>query len=179
MPVFSTIYVILRPNFKIPLNRKCSSQPWKGKGLLYYEISIIMINFSPIGFTPYGGRKHEPSILIGTIGAFFYLFTVRCSVGQFVSPSIFFCIYFSSYLVETVGPLVQRAFHTLRPINVFPVPGGPWITATSLVKAIFNASYWDSSRPSSSLLGQRSSSSTGTSLNRRALRRARDSKKTR
>ena len=51
---------------------------------------------------------------------------------------------------------------TLSPIYVFPVPGGPWITANSFVSAICIALYWESSSSSSFAEGQEAKLRTGT-----------------
>ena len=59
---------------------------------------------------------------------------------------------------------VQKGYSTFRPIYVFPVPGGPWITANSLVSAICKALYWESSSSRSSADGQWARCRSGTSV---------------
>ena len=53
---------------------------------------------------------------------------------------------------------------TFNPINVFPVPGGPWIIANSLVSAICSALNWESSRSRCSAEGQEDSSRSDTEV---------------
>ena len=59
---------------------------------------------------------------------------------------------------------VQKGYSTFRPIYVFPVPGGPWITANSWVRAICKALYWELSSSRSSADGQWARCRSGTSV---------------
>ena len=53
---------------------------------------------------------------------------------------------------------------TFSPMYVFPVPGGPWMTANSLVSAICMALYWESSSSRSSAEGHKARFVIGTSV---------------
>ena len=88
------------------------------------------------------------------------------------SARLFALCYFLMYNVENGSQLIflvvkikvncSRFHSTFNPMYVFPVPGGPWITANSLVSAICRALNWESSRPRSSADGQEARSKTGT-----------------
>ena len=47
-------------------------------------------------------------------------------------------------------------------MNVFPVPGGPWMTASSLVSAVCKAFSWESSSSKAFAVGQEARFRIGT-----------------
>ena len=56
----------------------------------------------------------------------------------------------------------KKGENTINPMKVFPVPGGPWITANSLVSASCKALNCESSNFRSSATGQEAGSNTET-----------------
>lgn len=75
------------------------------------------------------------------------------------------CIVSSSFTMwNTQNINRDSTAYTFSPMYVFPVPGGPWMTANSLVSAICMALYWESSSSRSSADGQKARFVIGTSV---------------